>query len=190
MTRSDRRRERIRRLILRVAHAIVAAVSSIKSALRRPRESLFQGIYRTDSDRRRHLQSIRKMQPDENQSYEHGYLYGCLSILDTKSQGVLAYDAILIAATTVTLATLPSTLTIGTVLIFMSLTISAVSSVAALYVIWVYWTDTVDFEQSEALFLSLLEVRNRRTLAYRSSWMLSHSATLLLVLGILLQRRL
>jgi len=84
VTRSDRRRERIRRLILRVAHAIVAAVSSIKSALRRPRESLFQGIYRTDSDRRRHLQSIRKMQPDENQSFEHGYLYGCLSILDTK----------------------------------------------------------------------------------------------------------
>ncbi len=129
------------------------------------------------------------MQPNEDDTFLHDYLYGCLSILDTKAQGLLAFNSILIAATTVVLATLPSAITTGSVLIFIALVLSGISALLSLHVIRLYWTGTEDFEHSRELFLELFAVRNRRTVAYRLSWMIAHAATVILIVGVLAQRR-
>lgn len=153
------------------------------------RERVLQGIYRTREDQCFHLRAIRRMQPEADDVFEHNYLYDCLSILDTKVQGLLTYDSILVASTSLVLATIPVAITAGSIVIFIALSLSAISSLLSLFVIWVYWTDTAEFEHSENLFLALLQVRNRRTIAYRLSWLTAHFATVLLVFGILVQRR-
>lgn len=152
-------------------------------------KGILQGIY-PPVDQRRHLIAIRNMQPNRDNTFEHDYLYACLSILDTKVQGLLTYVAILVGANTIVLAQLPETVTLGTVLVFTSLVLSAISGALCLYVIWVYWTDTIEFEKSSELFVKLLQIRNRRTLSYRIGWITTNASTFLLVLGILLQRRL
>lgn len=156
---------------------------------RRIHKGILQGIYAT-ADQRRHLIAIRNMQPDRGDTFEHDYLYACLSILDTKVQGLLTYVAILVGANTIVLAQLSENITLGTTLIFTSLVFSATSGMLCLYVIWVYWTDTAEFEESSELFAKLLQIRNRRTLSYRIGWITTNASTFLLVLGILLQRRL
>lgn len=152
-------------------------------------DSLCQGVYK-DTEAQDHLRALRQMQPNQDDAFVHDYLYDCLSILDTKVQGLLTFDSILIAAATVVLATISDAITIGSILIFIALVLSGVSSLLSLHVIRLYWTGTEDFANSHALFLELFAVRNRRTVAYRLSWMLAHAATITLIVGVFAQRRL
>jgi hypothetical protein len=150
---------------------------------------ILEGVYRGDQ-KREHLGSIRKLQPQQDDAFEHEYLYGCLSILDTKASALLQYDSIMLAATSLALASFPRNITIGSILVFAALAISGLSAALCLNVIWIYWTETTEFANSANLFVRLLEVRNRRTVSYRIAWLLAYGAVALLILGILLERRL
>ncbi|MFF4955603.1 hypothetical protein ACFY2Z_00665 [Streptomyces sp. NPDC001222] len=150
---------------------------------------LFEGVYRGDEDGERHLEAIRALQPQRDDAFEHDYLYSCLSVLDSKAQALLSYDGILMAASSITLSMFSRDITTGSVLVFSSLVVSVVSSALCLSVVWVHWTDTGELENSEDLFLKLLHVRNRRTLSYRISWIVAQLAAILLLLGVVLQRR-
>jgi len=158
---------------------------------RRPRlyAWLLEGTYRGD-DRRRHLIAMRRLQPHEDEVYEHEQLYSCLSILDGKAIGLLTYDSIVLAATSLVLSIFPRNITVGSVLVFIALVLSGVAASLSLYVIWIFWTETSDFESAQDLFIQLLDVRTRRTIAYRLAWVTSQMAMFLLIVGVLFQRRL
>lgn len=156
---------------------------------RRIFKNFTQGVY-NGAQMRAHLHAVRRLQSKGDDSFEHNYLYDCLSILDTKVQGLLTFDSIIVATTTLVLATLSPEITIGSILIFIALVLSGTSSLLALSVIWVYWTDTDNFEHSTDLFTELLGIRNKRTVAYRLSWLAAHGATIILIIGVFLQRRL
>ncbi|GAA3065724.1 hypothetical protein [Streptomyces glomeratus] len=150
---------------------------------------LFEGVYRGDEDGARHLEAIRALQPQRDDAFEHAYLYSCLSVLDTKAQALLSYDGILMAASSITLSMFSRDITAGSVLVFSSLAVSGISSALCLSVVWVHWTDTGELENSDDLFLKLLHVRNRRTLSYRISWIIAQLAAILLLFGVVLERR-
>ncbi|GGW76625.1 hypothetical protein GCM10010503_63120 [Streptomyces lucensis JCM 4490] len=150
---------------------------------------LFEGVYRGDEDGARHLEAIRALQPQSDDAFEHDYLYACLSVLDGKAQALLSYDGILIAASSITLSLFSHDVTAGSALVFASLAIGVISSALCLSVVWVHWTDTGELENSEDLFLNLLRVRNRRTMNYRISWVIAQLAAVMLLLGVVLERR-
>ena len=134
-----------------------------------------EGVY-VGQGQLEHTASIRE-------STAHDYLYNCLSILDTKSSALLQYDGIILAAATlaVTLSPRPS---IGSLFVIISLVLSGISSVLCLPVIWVHWTTTREFANEDSEFLELLRHRNRRTLCYRTSWLIAQMAVFFLVIGV------
>lgn len=138
-----------------------------------------EGVY-SQEEQIQHLAAIR-------QSRAHDYLYDCMSILDTKASGLLQYDSIVLAAATLALTFFPKNISAGTVLLFISLILSGLSSVACLQVIWVYWTQTVDFANTRDEFVGLLKTRNRRTVAYRVAWILAQVSVVFLILGIMVR---
>jgi len=148
---------------------------------------LFEGIYSGDEGRR-HLVAIRNMQPRGDDVFEHDHLYECLSILDSKAIGLLTYDSLLIAATSLLLTLFSKNPSAGDILIFTALILGGLASALCLYVIWIFWTGTADFEDSSELFMCLLSIRNRRTVAYRVAWVMSQFAMFFLILGVLLER--
>lgn len=157
--------------------------------MRSPLARLNQGIYRSPEAQREHLLAIRNMQHEIGNSFEHDHLYSCLSILDVKSTSLLTYNSILFAASSITLANFEKKITVGSILVFTALVLGALASALCLHVIWVYWTDTRDFESNEAIYYNLLAVRNARTISYRLSWVISQTSMVLLIVGVLVQRR-
>jgi hypothetical protein len=141
------------------------------------RDAVMEGVYPKDQQIE-HLAAIRQSRP-------HDYLYDCMSILDTKASGLLQYDSIILAAATLALTFFPKGPSAGTILLFVALILSGLSSVASLQVIWVYWTPTADFVNTADEFTGLLRTRNRRTVMYRIAWMLAQVSVLFLILGIL-----
>jgi hypothetical protein len=111
-----------------------------------------------------------------------------LSILDGKAHGLLTYDSIVLAAASLVLTVFSRNATAGSVLIIIALVLSALASSLCLSVIWIYWTETVEFQQGDGLFVHLLHIRNRRTIAYRLSWFISQMAMIFLVLGVIIAR--
>jgi hypothetical protein len=142
---------------------------------------LCQGTYR-GQNLRLHLAAIRRLEPRTEEIHE--YLYACLSVLDTKAQVLLGYDALIMAATSIVLSVVPDGTSVGKGLIIAALATSGASSILCLPVVWVQWTDTDEFEQTEDSFNRLLVIRNRRTISYRVAWVIAHLAALLLIVGI------
>ena len=154
-----------------------------------PHKWLTDGVY-AGPRKHEHLKSIEQLQPHEDDTFVHDYLYGCLSILDTKAAALLQYDSILLAASSLALASFPKAVTPGSITVFIGLVLSGLSSVLCLHVIWIHWTETKEFHNSHKLFVRLLEVRNRRTVAYRLAWTVSLIAMVCLICGNVIQRRL
>ncbi|MGV9449632.1 hypothetical protein [Streptomyces sp. NPDC003635] len=144
------------------------------------RQGIFQG-----TELRGHLEALKRLQPEPQDVYAHEYLYGCLSVLDSKAQVLLAYDGFLVAAASVVLA-VPAGAPGATPLLAAALVASGLSGALSLTVVSVHWTDTYDLQHPHEIFPRLLEVRNRRTLSYRISWCIAQLASLLLVCGVLL----
>jgi hypothetical protein len=157
--------------------------------MRSPHRALFQGVYRGHEKQREHLTAIKSLGEQTSNSFEHEHLYNCLSILDAKATALLTYDSILIAATSITLTNFPKQISVGSILVFAALVLAGLAAALCLHVIWVYWTDTLEFEDKAAIYYSLLSVRNLRTLSYRCSWLTSQIAMVLLIVGVLAERR-
>lgn len=159
------------------------SLSRIKSYASRPfarlRGAIMEGVY-LEGDQVEHLAAIR-------QSRAHDYLYDCMTILDTKASGLLQYDSIVLAAATLALTFFPKSVSVGAILLFISLILSGLSSVATLQVIWVYWTETVDFADTRDEFIVLLKTRNHRTVMYRVAWMLAQVSVVFLIVGIIVR---
>jgi hypothetical protein len=146
-----------------------------------------EGIYSGD-ERQRHLKAIRNLHTRGDESFEHDHLYASLNILDGKAIGLLTYDAIVLAATSLVLSISHGTFSPGTILIFVSLVLTAIAASLCLRVIWIFWTETPDLEDSQAEFIKLLDVRSRRTIAFRIAWIMSQLAMFLFIVGIFIER--
>jgi hypothetical protein len=139
--------------------------------------AFMEGIYSVPKQRA-HFESIRT-------SPRHDYLYQCLSILDAKAAALLQYDAIVLAAATLTLGIIGRNGSFGSYLIAASLIISGVSSIACLQIVWVHWALTEDLGDPSVQFLRLMKVRNRRTLFCRLAWILAQLSGITLIVGII-----
>lgn len=167
-------------------HLVGTTVRVLKSS--RPYTALFEGVGISEEECRSHLAALHNLQPHQEQVFAHDYLYSCLSILDEKAHGLLTYDSIVLAAASLVLTVFSRNTTAGSVLIIIALVLSALAASLCLSVIWIYWTETVEFQKSNGLFLQLLHVRNRRTVAYRLSWVISQLAMFSLVVGVIIAR--
>ena len=157
---------------------VPAGFNAMSAPVRKFRGTLMEGVY-ICQEQLEHITSIRE-------STAHDYLYNCLSVLDTKSSALLQYDGIILAAATlaVTLSPRPS---IGNLFVIISLVLSGLSSVLCLPVIWVHWTTTHEFADQDSEFIDLLRHRNRRTLCYRTGWLIAQLAVFFLVAGVIMR---
>jgi hypothetical protein len=148
---------------------------------------LYEGVYGKASDLR-HLQSVRRLGADDPMAFEHEYLYSCLSILDSKAQSLMSFDAIILAASSIALGISPRPFGVGDMLVVIALVMSGLSSSLCLFVVWIYWTETSQFEDENEVFLHLLRIRNARTIAYRISWVAAQLSGFILILGVILAK--
>ncbi|MBF8274871.1 MAG: hypothetical protein HW380_3976 [Magnetococcales bacterium] len=113
------------------------------------------------------------------------HLYGCLSILDSKSASLLSFNAITSTIFSIYISDLSRTdyrifIIVG---IFLTLT----SSLILLLVVRIRWSTQSELECLDCTALQLLYIRNKRTVLYRISWLLSFSSIVILMLWILLE---
>lgn len=148
---------------------------------------LYEGIY-GKAAHQRHLESVRRLGANNDMAFEHEYLYSCLSILDSKAQSLMSFDAIILAASSIALGTLPKPFGIGDLLVVVALVMSGLSSSLCLFVVWIYWTETSQFEDETEVFYELLRIRNSRTIAYRISWIAAQLSGFVLILGVILAK--
>lgn len=153
-----------------------------------PYAAFFEGVGISEEECRSHLAALHNLQPHQEHVFAHDYLYSCLNILDGKAHGLLTYDSIVLAAASLVLTVFSRNTTPGSVLIIIALVLSALAAALCLSVIWIYWTETIEFQKSNGLFVHLLHIRNRRTIAYRLSWCISQMAMISLVLGVIIAR--
>ncbi|HEV2375020.1 MAG TPA: hypothetical protein VGS19_23030 [Streptosporangiaceae bacterium] len=132
--------------------------------------------------------AIRSFHPHAEEAFEHDHLYECLNILDSKAIGLLTYDAIILAATSLVLSISHRILAPGPIVISLGLLLTAAASALCLSVVWIFWTETREFEDPQASFIRLLDVRNRRTMAYRLAWSMSQAGMFLFIIGLILER--
>ena len=149
---------------------------------------LFSQLPKTEEEMREHLDALIHMAdaPRHDEIFDH--LYGCLSILDSKSSSLLGFNSIIIAVFAIFMTTelsilYASILNIGLVSIL-------TSSLLLLWVLWVHWSNTKDLNDLDRHAFILLTVRRKRTIKYRLSWyfsvvaMLCLSAFILIRLGV------
>jgi|SRR5689334_18248649 len=130
---------------------------------------------KSDSDLREHVAALKgAIGPDK--LFDH--LYGCLTILDSKSSSLLGFNSIIIAVFAVFLAGQTNLGVYGGVCVGAGMAAVIVSCFLLLSVVWVHWSTTHDFANRDRHALNLLKVRRTRTLRYRLAWYFSVTSVL------------
>lgn len=120
-------------------------------------------------DLRKEADVLTRAFPDPIKRFE--FLYGNLSILDTKASSLMAFNAIGLTALAVWLEYVPSNLLhLALDIVFVLLLLS---SAICFWVVRVHWSPPEEFEQPQLQTITLLETRKRRTGRYRAAWLLS-----------------
>jgi len=131
---------------------------------------LFAQLPKCDSDLREHV-AVLKIAIGEDKLFDH--LYGCLTILDSKSSSLLAFNSIIIAVFALFL-TVPIHLGLyGGLCVGVGMAAVIVSCFLLLSVVWVHWSTTDDFPNRDRHAFELLKLRKTRTLKYRLAWYFS-----------------
>jgi len=104
--------------------------------------------------------------------FEH--LYGCLSILVSKSSSLLMFNSIIIAVYAIFVARGPQPL--EWIPIGIGMVTVLISCFLLLSVVWVHWSTTTDLYDADEHALTLLRVWLKRTIKYRLAWNLAEVA--------------
>jgi hypothetical protein len=133
----------------------------------------------TPEERKRHYGALLKVNKNNDHDEIFDFIYGNLSILDTKTASLLSFNAIGLAVLTifVTNATNPWIAWVyyaGMVLLMASCVLCSV-------VVRVHWSTTDDLTHPEEHIISLLSVRRTRTMQYRLAWILAIFTIVLLL---------
>jgi hypothetical protein len=140
---------------------------------------------RTQSDLEDHVSALSGMTSAHEHEAVFDHLYGCLSILDSKSSSLLSFNSIIIAVFAIFMTTAPQTL--EWIAIGSGMTMVLASSFLLLSVVWVHWSTTDHLQDHARHAVILLQVRRDRTIRYRLSWYLAVLAMINMV-GFLLIR--
>jgi hypothetical protein len=138
---------------------------------------LYAQLPRGDKALREHRAALKDA-IGEDKLFDH--LYGCLTILDSKSSSLLAFNSIIIAVFAVFLTSQTQLGRYGGVCVGAGMTAVIVSCFLLLTVVWVHWSTTDDFPNKDEHAFNLLKVRRSRTLKYRLAWYFSVTSVLAL----------
>lgn len=133
---------------------------------------LFDQLPRTEDEFEKHLSALEVMTGDAGNEALINHLYGTLSILDSKSSSMLAFNGIMVAAYVIYLAA-TKTSNLQFVLANFGTISVLVSSALLLSVVWVHWSTTEDLLNGRIHYLDLVKVRMSRTVRYRIAWYFS-----------------
>ena len=114
-------------------------------------------------------EGLREAFPDATRRFE--FLYGMLSVLDSKASSLMAFNAIGLTALAVWLEGLPlNWLHFSLDLVFLLFLISAAT---CFFVVRVHWSPAAHLNRSELQMQDLLDERDHRTHLYRWAWWLA-----------------
>lgn len=129
---------------------------------------LYAQLPKDRDELKNHVSSLSKMTNEREHQKLFDHLYGCLSILDSKSASLLSFNSIIIAVFAIFMT--------GTLTWFQWATVTAgmatvlASCLLLLWVVWVHWSTTENLGDLERHALILLDVRRNRTIIYRLAW--------------------
>lgn len=133
-----------------------------------------RGLHNDDTERAAHLAALEKRKVVEGYAGHFTFLYDALSILDAKASSLLTFNAVGLTALAIWLANIP--------LNFFHLTLDLAflgflgSCALCLKIVWLHWVSTEDLNTDDTYPVTLLEVRDSRTVLYRWAWVLAVSA--------------
>jgi len=147
--------------------------------------SLLSQLPKSDKDLKKHITALSGMADDAHHSGLFDHLYECLSILDSKSSSLLAFNSIIIAVFAIFMT---GGLASGEwlVLNFGMATVLG-SCLLLLSVVWVHWSTTDNLGDLQKHALILLRVRRSRTIKYRLAWYFAIAAVMSLALFIVVR---
>jgi hypothetical protein len=129
---------------------------------------LYDQLPKSEKALKQHVVSLGGMTGGREHQELFDHLYGCLSILDSKSSSLLSFNSIIIAVFAIFMTgelrgVERITITIGMASVM-------VSCLLLLSVVWVHWSTTENLSDLESHALVLLRVRRSRTIKYRLAW--------------------
>lgn len=131
---------------------------------------LFSQLPRCDSDLLTHIDKLKGASKDVEHKELLAHLYGCLSILDSKSSSLLGFNSIIIAVFSLFLTGGNSLGLFGGIVVGVGMASVIISCFFLLSVVWVHWSTTNDFSDLGVHAFNLLKVRRSRTIKYRVAW--------------------
>lgn len=135
-----------------------------------------------------HLDALMKLRADKQYKEVFDHLYDCLSILDTKSASLLAFNALVLVVYTINFTQFGQYASFSYILLYMGLAFLALSASQLLLIVWVRWSDLDNLQGENPLrqhALKLIEVRKRRTIRYRWAWWFSIVALVSMLLFVI-----
>jgi hypothetical protein len=138
---------------------------------------MFKRSAKTEKTLGAHIEALRGMTESKEQLlFEH--LYDCLSILDTKSSSLLAFNSMISAVFAIfMLAQLPRC---QWIILNIGLASILTSSLLLLLVVWIHWSPPEDLDDLGRYKLTLLKCRDSRTRKYKTAWIFSFLAVVAL----------
>jgi len=137
---------------------------------------LTKDLPRSEEEKLEEMKVLKEVYPEQNRRFE--FLYGNLSILDSKASSLLTFNAIGLTALAVWLEYIPQNW-FHFVLDF-TFVLFLLSCALCLITVWVYWSPPEHFQKPDLQMQTLLAKRNQRTSLYRLAWLLSSVAVVVL----------
>ncbi len=150
----------------------------------------------TEKQKEEYLRALKKIASSRNyktektaqQKYVFDHMYENLNILDGKTNSILQFNGILLAAVGIFLSDKLFTVSDFVTMILYNTAITSLLSVMLCHlVIWVKWSGSAELSSNELQERRLLSVRDSRTIFYRRAWWLSFISVIFLLLLILFE---
>ena len=128
--------------------------------------------------RRNEAKALKEAYPDPTSRFD--FLYGNLSIIDSKASTLLTFNAIGLTVLAVWLQNIPPNwlhFALDTVFV-----VFLISSAYCLGTAWLFWSPPSDYEDRDTQTLGLLEKRDFRTSLYHTAWKMASVAVVSLLL--------
>lgn len=139
---------------------------------------LYAELPKDEKTLKEHVISLSRMAKVREHRELFDHLYECLSILDSKSQSLLAFNAIIIAVFSIFLTRIQPIVELVTIGI--GLVSILISSFLLLSVIWVHWSTTEHLNDPNKHAVTLLNIRRSRTIKFRLAWYCAVTSIILL----------
>jgi hypothetical protein len=146
---------------------------------------LYSQLPKDQKELQEHIKALSRMTDLREHQELFDHLYGCLSILDSKSSSLLSFNSIIIAVFAIFMA---GELRLAELIVAnIGMASILVSSLLLLSVVWVHWSTTDNLEDLKNHGLVLLGVRRSRTIKYRLAWYFAVAALIALSAVLLLR---